>query len=118
MVLASVEGDRLKTRKHFHKTKQRSILTVTMMQHVALCLIVSVSSGVICLGERLSGAEREAVTRYLLGRMLGLSSTPVMDKLPGVTGDHQGAGSIIYPQVREARKFCLIYLNSSYPINT
>lgn len=39
------------------------------------------------------------MTRYLLGRMLGLSSTPVMDKLPRVTGDHHGAGSIIYPQL-------------------
>ena len=61
-----------------------------MVTRVAVFLLVTVSSGVTGLGERLTRGEREAVTRYLLSRMLGAREQ----------GDHHGASSIVYPQVR------------------
>lgn len=61
-----------------------------MVAQAVVCVLLSVSSGVWGgLGERLTRGEREAVTRYLLSRMLG------------ARGDHQAASSIVYPQVRE-----------------
>ena len=62
----------------------------TMETQAVVCVLLSVSSGVRGLGEGLTRGEREAVTRYLLSRMLGARP-----------GDHQGASSIVYPQVRE-----------------
>ena len=66
-----------------------------MVAQVAVFLLVSVSSGVWGLGERLTRGEREAVTRYLLSRMLGASSSQAREQ-----GDYHGASSIVYPQVR------------------
>ena len=63
----------------------------TRVAQAVVCLLLSVSSGVWGLGESLTRGEREAVTRYLLSRMLGARHQ----------GDHQGASSIVYPQVRK-----------------
>ena len=60
---------------------------LTMVTQAVVCVLLSVSSPVRGLGEGLTRGEREAVTRYLLSRMLGAR-------------DHQGASSIVYPQVR------------------
>ena len=86
-MLASGEGIQDKKLKTF-------LLTMVTGQ-VAVFLLVSVSSGVWGLGERLTRGEREAVTRYLLSRMLGASSSQAREQ-----GDHHGASSIVYPQVR------------------
>ena len=68
-----------------------------MVTQVAVFLLVTVSSGVTGLGERLTRGERKAVTRYLLSRMLGAREQ----------GDHHGASSIVYPQVRQCGLYIL-----------
>ena len=73
-----------------------------MVTQVAVFLLVTVSSGVTGLGERLTRGEREAVTRYLLSRMLGAREQ----------GDHHGASSIVYPQVRR----CGLYISIIRPL--
>ena len=75
--------------------KKLKTFLFTMVAQVAVFLLVTVSSGVTGLGERLTRGEREAVTRYLLSRMLGAREQ----------GDHHGASSIVYPQVRRCGLF-------------
>ena len=70
-----------------------------MVKHVVMSLLVAVSTGAMGLGERMTRTEREAVTRYLLSRMLGVPSSQARDRLDREVGDHHGAGSIVYPQV-------------------
>ena len=43
-----------------------------MVKHVVMSLLVAVSTGAMGLGEQMTRTEREAVTRYLLSRMLGV----------------------------------------------
>ena len=68
-----------------------------MVKHVVMSLLVTVSTGAMGLGEQMTRTEREAVTRYLLSRMLGVPSSQARDRLD--REDHHGAGSIVYPQV-------------------
>ena len=65
-----------------------------MVKHVVMSLLVTVSTGAMGLGEQMTRAEREVVTRYLLSRMLGASSSQAREQ-----GDYHGASSIVYPQV-------------------
>ena len=68
-----------------------------MVKHVVMSLLVTVSTGAMGLGEQMTRTEREAVTRYLLSRMLGVPSSQARDRLD--SQDHHGAGRLVYPQV-------------------
>jgi len=76
-----------------------------MVKHVVMSLLVAVSTGAMGLGERMTRTEREAVTRYLLSRMLVVSSSQARDRLDREVGDHHGAGSIVYPQISHKQQF-------------
>ena len=69
----------------------------TLVKRALLCLLVAVSTGVTGLGERLTRAERQVVTRYLLSRMLG--APPTQARLDREVGDQHRASSTVYSQV-------------------